>query len=467
MKQLIICILILIAAVSCELKSSLNSSDKQKPDELTNHQNETSGDKITVFLTGNTLGSLKPCGCSGGQLGGLDRRPAIFDTVPADTRLLIDTGFLVKDQSVKDQSVREQSAQDLNKFITIAQSLKYLKYDVVNLTKLDLEMGRETGMLDSSSKEFITAYETDEKFHVGIQQKFELNGQIINIAVVSFDPLEMPVDLIKQLFPDEPGEKKVNILILNNYSDEIISSISQLGIVDCLVCPIKSDEPTVVSAPGAKPFVFAVGQYGRHISKLTIQPDADNNFKFNLDDIPVKQEIAQDDYLVNLYKDYQLRIKDANLLENNSRYGLPDGLKYVGSASCQAVGCHQYEWVTWKANKHSSAYATLEQAGSQYDPECVVCHVVGYDFETGFVSASKTPLLENVGCEYCHGPGSEHNKNPYKNKLTVRHTVQEVITEVCLKCHVPEHSGDFAGHEREKLQIINHWTELKDANNVK
>jgi len=92
---------------------------------------------------------------------------------------------------------------------------------------------------------------------------------------------------------------------------------------------------------------------------------------------------------------------------------------------------------------------------------------VGYDFESGYVSESKTPHLKNVGCEYCHGPGSQHNKNPYQNKLTVRKTVQEVIKDVCLKCHTPEHSGDFAGHEREKLGLIKHWTELKDANNVK
>ncbi|MEA3227392.1 MAG: hypothetical protein U9Q07_15685, partial [Planctomycetota bacterium] len=29
-------------------------------------------DKLSVFFTGDTLGKLKPCGCSGGQLGGLE-----------------------------------------------------------------------------------------------------------------------------------------------------------------------------------------------------------------------------------------------------------------------------------------------------------------------------------------------------------------------------------------------------------
>ncbi len=160
-------------------------------------------------------------------------------------------------------------------------------------------------------------------------------------------------------------------------------------------------------------------------------------------------------------------VKDANLLEKNLRFTLPDGLKYVGSKSCSSESCHPtnhfYEYIVWNENAHSKAYATLEKVNSQYDPECIVCHVVGYDYENGFKSAEKTPQLENVGCEYCHGPGSAHNKNPYENKMT---PIPDKI-KLCLKCHTPEHSGDFAGHEQEKLQIINHWPEPNDASNVK
>ena len=147
---------------------------------------------------------------------------------------------------------------------------------------------------------------------------------------------------------------------------------------------------------------------------------------------------------------------------------MPDGLKYVGSESCVSETCHptnhMYEYAIWKRQSpHSQAYATLEKVGSQYDPECIVCHVIGYDYDSGFVSAEKTPQLENVGCEYCHGPGSEHNKNPFENKMK---TITDKIS-LCLTCHKPEHSGDFAGHEEEKLQKIKHWEEPNDVSNVK
>ena len=148
-------------------------------------------------------------------------------------------------------------------------------------------------------------------------------------------------------------------------------------------------------------------------------------------------------------------VKSANLIEQNPRFTLPDNLKYAGSKSCSSADCHLIQWVIWSENLHSHAYATLEEVGSQYDPECIVCHVVGYKYVSGFKSAEKTPELENVGCEYCHGPGSAHNKSPYENKMT---PIPDKI-KLCLQCHTPEHSGDFAGNEEEKIEIIKHWEE--------
>ena len=458
MKQLIVCIFLLIIVASCELISSKHSStNEQKISEAVPNPTDNSPDSITVFLTGNMLGALKPCGCSGGQLGGLDRRPAVFNTVPQDKRLLIDTGSLVE----------KQSDQDFYKFNIIIESLKYLNYNAVNLTEQDVEMAKKYGPLDSTSIGFISSYQTDEQFPPGNQYKFVLDGQKLNISVIGFDPQTIPLTDIKNMFPNENGVKNFNILILNDYSgysDEIISQISKLGVVDCLICPIKSDEPMLMSDPGIRPLVCAVGRFGRHICKLVIKNASDGNFKITFKDIPVKEEIPQDPYLVSLYDVvYHDAIKSANLLEKNPRFPLPDGLKYVGSKTCSSVGCHLYEYVVWSENKHSHAYATLVEKGSQYDPECVVCHVVGYDDMSGFQTEEKTPDLENVGCEYCHGPGSEHNKNPYENKMTV---IEDKI-KLCLKCHKPEHSGGFAGHEQEYLQKIQHWTEPNDVNNVK
>ena len=84
------------------------------------------------------------------------------------------------------------------------------------------------------------------------------------------------------------------------------------------------------------------------------------------------------------------------------------------------------------------------------------------DYESGFISESKTPLMKDVGCEVCHGPGSKHNAYPNEIKMPISEP-----NSVCIECHTPEHSSDYAGHEEEKLLLIKHWPEPNDLSDVK
>jgi len=173
--------------------------------------------------------------------------------------------------------------------------------------------------------------------------------------------------------------------------------------------------------------------------------------------IPVTEDLPQKPSLVRLYKDYQQLVKERGLLEKYPRFVLPDGLQYVGSQSCKA--CHAYEYEKWSSKAHAKAYATLVEVGSQYDPECAICHVVGMEYESGFVSEEQTPHLKDVGCENCHGPGSEHIKTAGEAKTSGPQSS-------CLDCHTPEKSTHYAGNERLYLQKIVHWREPNAPNNV-
>jgi hypothetical protein len=208
----------------------------------------------------------------------------------------------------------------------------------------------------------------------------------------------------------------------------------------------------------AKPLVISVGRFGRYIGKLQIQATQGNDdFDFSFEAIAVEEELKPDASLVSLYKDYQHLVKEANLLEEHPRFVLPNGLKYVGSKSC--APCHAYEYKTWSSKAHANAFATLERVGSNYDPECVVCHVVGMDYQSGFITQDKTPQLKDVGCENCHGPGSEHVKTVGMTKLTEPKSS-------CTVCHTPEHSGEYAGNEEVFRQKIIHWREQNASNSV-
>jgi predicted CXXCH cytochrome family protein len=63
-------------------------------------------------------------------------------------------------------------------------------------------------------------------------------------------------------------------------------------------------------------------------------------------------------------------------------------------------------------------------------PTCDGCHSVGYDIHT------KQVAEWNVGCERCHGPGSEHAAHPARgNIFNPSHMNYVAATDTCIQCH--------------------------------
>jgi hypothetical protein len=436
---------LLVVGILCLLMTpACIPPDRGRPEE-----GPDKGDEAVIFITGNEFGALKPCGCSGGQIGGLDRRPAVFNTVPKQNRLIIDTGGLVKGDS----------EQDLIKFNIILQAFGLLDYDLVNLTEKDIKIAQNLGLLTNPIVGFISPYGSGEKIAGRFRKQYLLNGEYITISVLTFDVDTSPMEQIREVFPQGQDQQSVNILIISRCDDVIISSIAKSGTVDCLICPAESDEPMVVGDPNKRPLVFSVGRFGRYVSKLQITQDGyKDKLKIAFSAIPVTENLPQEKSLVELYKTYQQLVGDSKLLEKLGRFTLPGGLKYTGSASCRL--CHKVEFEKFSEQGHAHAYATLQKVGSQLDPECVVCHTVGMKYESGFVSEDKTGNLKDVGCENCHGPGSEHI-------ATLGQTKTAEPKSQCLDCHTPEQSSHYAGNEQLYMEKIIHWGEPNAPGSVK
>jgi hypothetical protein len=415
---------------------------------------------VTIFFTGNELGSMQPCGCSGGQLGGLDRRYAVLNAVGPQNRLIIDTGLLVS----------ASTEQNLIKFNIIVQAFAQLGYDVVNLTEQDILIARQAGLLDSLSSLFncITAGSHDDvKLPAKFTKRFKLNGTFIDIAVVAAET-EDQIPRLPDLFSSPAGSPSaVKILILNRADAKTAATVSEMHLFDLLIVPPQSDEPTLVSDTNASPLVISSGRLGKYVGRIqAIFDGAGQKPLLKFTSVPVTEDITQHQPLVELYKDYQRLVKDANIIEKQPRFILPGNLEYVGSKYCKL--CHDYEYEKCMTSKqvfipglskqaspdsrHADAFATLEKVGSEYDPECVVCHVVGMQYQTGYISPAKTPELKDVGCENCHGPGSEHLRS-----LGAIETSGPMST--CSDCHTAEHSGEYAANQKQYFEKIIHWRE--------
>jgi Cytochrome c554 and c-prime len=105
---------------------------------------------------------------------------------------------------------------------------------------------------------------------------------------------------------------------------------------------------------------------------------------------------------------------------------------YAGSQVC--TGCHGAVHSTVMLTAHTQAFtnAIFVALGGQTNAACLACHTVGYGLPTGFVSASRTPSLEGVQCESCHGPAANHAANPSDPTVIPR---VELAAQVCGGCH--------------------------------
>ena len=135
-----------------------------------------------------------------------------------------------------------------------------------------------------------------------------------------------------------------------------------------------------------------------------------------------------------------LRVNDHNreIYADRKPPASPEGAAhYVGSAACGS--CHEPAFAWWQGHPHGRAYATLEAVNKQFHLDCVGCHVTGYERPGGStVTHNLDGALTNVGCENCHGPGSEHIVDPSGHPLAAQ--TQE---STCTGCHNEEHSDLF------------------------
>jgi len=126
----------------------------------------------------------------------------------------------------------------------------------------------------------------------------------------------------------------------------------------------------------------------------------------------------------------------------------------IGAPNCK--GCHKAktgdQWKIWTESAHARAFETLASAASLKiaadrgigDPQqaeaCLKCHTtrgfLGVDVPVS--EKGKYADNEGVGCESCHGPGSDYKPgNIMKDPEAARAAglVMERTVEACARCH--------------------------------
>ena len=136
--------------------------------------------------------------------------------------------------------------------------------------------------------------------------------------------------------------------------------------------------------------------------------------------------------------------------------------EFEGRKKCSS--CHKSQGESWAETAHAKAIDSLKpktrdkaKLKAKLDPKkdytqdknCIGCHVDGFGKEGGYIIQEPDKFLTGVGCESCHGPGSEYRRIHRKGgeqfekskKTTPRQSLADAgqdfqFAERCNACHM-------------------------------
>jgi hypothetical protein len=400
---------------------------------------------VVLLFSGQVHGYLQPCGCSEPQYGGLERR---FNFMRDLTR----KGWPIVAVDLGDVAQRA-SPQALLKYRYTMEAMKRMRYTAVGVGQNEMALPLLDALgefaLNNPSPRVIAANLAEKQNNfAGAVESYEIAGSpgiprvgviaavgptvagAVNDPMVKFDDVKKT---LTQLLP-QVQKKQCDLLVLLyegsiEQAKQCAKAFPEFHVIQCLT---REEEPPSQPDVVGSTLIVEVGHKGRHIGLVGAYRGAQSGAPFELHyqlvqlgpEYKTPQGMEADNPILALLENYGKEVKNRNYLAHYPKAAHPiqqefKDAKYVGSEKCKK--CHEQSYEVWKASPHSRAYATLQDAKRpslrQYDGECVVCHVTGFEYESGFTSEKQTPHLIDNGCENCHGPGSLHVKNNFIPKL--------------------------------------------------
>lgn len=485
-----------------------------------------------LILTGEQHGYIEPCGCSETQSGGLARRADLIAQITARGWPIagLDLGGslrLARSEAGEDARSSEllNKLQSQLKFDTQLEAMKSMRYSALALGYEELKLGsdklvndyqsRLTPQGDNEHPAFLGANvllygEGSEDLGPNRTQTVKVGDVKIGVAAVVGNSIRKklygdiaPEGGLTILPPAEvlPGyidylkqqQTAFNVLLSHASFEETEALLNQFPDFAVAVCQSGEEgqkEPKTVG----QTLVLQVGWKGKHIGVLGYFPDEEESkLRFELVELD-NQRFKNAESIEPLLIEYQKELEDQELAlyssENMARGFHPKSGEFVGAARCGE--CHKKAYEKWKTTKHAHAYESLitgrkgqysQPIGRTHDPECLSCHVTGWDpqgvfpFDSGFLpekvaeakgKPDRYPLLQGQQCENCHGPGSEHVRiekefladskkidretlNAARRQMVLSKSIAE--EHLCKKCHDYENSPKF--------EFNKYWEEVK------
>ena len=462
-----------------EPAASVPASDTEAPDDEKEFSLDWKEPKLLLLLSGAQHGYLEPCGCAGldNMKGGLGRRHTLLrklEDIGAPI-LALDTGDLV----------RRSGPQATIKYHRSIESLLTMKYRTIGFGMSDLRL--QPGDLivpvpaDGSETPFVSAnvglFELGDDSISARFRIFEAGGMKIGVTTVladeAIEELNNPdlqivdaEEALAEVVPQLVAAKCDRLVLLVSASVERAEELAvEFPQFDFVVAAGESDPPPreVEDIDDTDTRLIELSHKGMYVGLLGFFDDAKRPFRYRRIAIDSRfEDSAEMKAMLATYQD-QLQAEGFERLGVYSQPS-PHGDKFVGSKACQE--CHESEYEVWNESGHGHAFKTLTELKPprQFDPECLSCHVTGWEpqqyspIDSGYANFETTPHLTSMGCENCHGPGSSHvalEQQAEEDDSAVdadrrealygqmRLTLKEASRDTCIRCHDLDNSPDF------------------------
>jgi hypothetical protein len=443
---------------------------------------------VALIVTGQQHGYIEPCGCTGldRQKGGVARRFTFM-------RQLRDKGWDLLPLDAGNQ-VRRFGQQPAIKLQQTVKALRAMDYQAIGFGPDDVRLGvgellavaaaGDDSMYASANVVLIDPSLTPQT------KVIEKKGRKIGVtSLLDPDHLKTPPNADVLVEPKVEAARKALAELVDASTDFKVllyfgkeeagqQLVRDVPGFDLLVAAGGYGEPTfqAESISGSETRMIVTGSKGMYAGLVGIYSDKPMKYAR----VPLTHEFEDAPEMRQLMKEYQDQLRDIGLQGLGLLPPIPhlSGQRFVGSERCGE--CHKTAYEIWQGTPHAEATESIvhppEGRGDvprHFDPECISCHVTGwnpqeyYPYATGYLSLEASKNLHGSGCENCHGPGSEHvaaesnDATAADQREKFRDAMKlplEKAREKCMECHDLDNSPDF--HEDDAFEDV-YWPEIE------
>lgn len=443
---------------------------------------------VTLFVTGQQHGYIEPCGCTGleNQKGGVARRMTFASELREEgwKLLPIDAGNLIRRYGRQAEIKFHRSLEALRTmgYVALGFGPDDVRLSVTDLIQEAAAESPEDAIYASANVVLIDpslmpTHRTIERGGMKVAVTSILDPESLeaklNNDILLGDPVQSAKDVLAEIQEETPDYTVLTFYGKQETAEQLVRQVSGF---DLLVVAGGYGEPTYqpASIKDSETKMILTGNKGMYVGLVGLYKDAGMRYaRVSLDD-----SFADAPAMRQLMADYQFQLRDLGL-ENLGLKPIPHltGDRFVGSKAC--ADCHTTAYEIWENSPHFHATESLVHPGERgdvprhFDPECISCHVTGwnpqkyYPYVSGYLDLEADQHLHGNGCENCHGPGAAHvaaengTKKVTDEQLTgLRNAMKlplEKAREKCMECHDLDNSPDF----HEEGAFDDYWIEVE------